>query len=92
MLRTHSAFSCSSNRLARVRTVKAGHDTNVKVGVLRVGVAAGKQTRVAVMDAGKEIASGHEDNVFGLPPGSFDIQVAGQTERVTVSEGQVTEF
>ncbi len=47
---------------------------------------------MAVLDGGKEIASGHGDQVIGLPPGAFDIQIAGQTERVTISEGQITDF
>ena len=71
-------------------TVKAGHDTTVKVGVLRV--SAGKDTKVDVLDAGKKLTSDYGDQVIGLPPGSFDIQVAGQTERVTISEGNVTDF
>lgn len=71
-------------------TVKAGHDTTVKVGVLRV--SAGKDTRVDVLDAGNKLTSDYGDQVIGLPPGSFDIQVAGQTERVTISEGNVTDF
>lgn len=71
-------------------TVKAGHDTTVKVGVLRV--SAGKDTSVGVLDGGNKLTSGYGNQVIGLPPGSFDIQVAGQTERVTISEGQVTDF
>jgi hypothetical protein len=34
----------------------------------------------------------HRDTDTGLPPGSFDIQVARQTGQVTISEGQVTDF
>jgi hypothetical protein len=70
--------------------VKAGHDTNVKVGVLRI--SAGSGTRAAVLDSGKEIASGYGNQLIGLPAGSFDVQVAGQTEKVTISEGQITDF
>ena len=71
-------------------TVKAGHDTTVKVGILRI--SAGKDTRVDVVDAGNKLTGGYGNQVIGLPSGSFDIQIAGQSERVTISEGQVTDF
>ena len=71
-------------------TVKAGHDTTVKVGVLRV--SAGKDTSVGVLDGGNKLTSGYGNQVIGLPLGSYDIQVAGQTEKVTISEGTITDF
>jgi hypothetical protein len=81
--------SISGKRIGNV-TVKPGHDTTVKVGVLRV--SAGKDTRVDVLDIGNKLTGGYGNQVIGLPPGSFNIQVAGQSERVTISEGQVTDF
>ncbi len=71
-------------------TVQAGHDTMVKVGVLRI--SAGKQTRGAVLDGGREIAGGLGNQVIGLPPGSYEVRIAGQTKRVTISERMVTDF
>ena len=79
----------SGKRVSNV-TVKADHDTTVKVGALRV--SAGKDTRVAVLDTGKDLVAGYGNQLIGLPLGSFDIQVAGQSERVTISEGNVTDF
>lgn len=81
--------SISGKRVGNV-TVKPGHDTTVKVGVLRI--SAGKDTRVDVLDAGNKLTGGYGEQVIGLPLGSFDIQVAGQTERVTISAGNVTDF
>jgi hypothetical protein len=81
--------SISGKTISNV-TVKAGHDTNVKVGVLRI--SADTATRTAVLDEGKEIASGHGNHLVGLPAGSFDVQVAGQSETVTIEEGKVTDF
>jgi Cu/Ag efflux protein CusF len=81
--------SVSGKRVSNV-TVKAGHDTTVRVGVLRV--SAGTDTSVGVLDGGNKLTSGYGNQVIGLPPGSFDIQVAGQTERITISEGTVTDF
>ncbi len=81
--------SISGKRVPNV-TVKPGHDTTVKVGVLRISAA--KETRVDVLDGGKKLTEGYGDQVIGLPLGSYDIQIAGQTERVTISEGRVTNF
>lgn len=71
-------------------TVKAGHDTKVKVGVLRITGANNK--RAAVLESGKEIAGAYGGELIGLPAGTFDVQMAGQTERVTISEGKITDF
>jgi hypothetical protein len=71
-------------------TIKAGHDTNVKVGVLRI--SASKQTRAAVLEGGKEIAGGYGNQIIGLPIGSFEVSVAGQTEAVMITEGKITDF
>lgn len=71
-------------------TVKAGHDTNVKVGVLRITGA--KNMRAAVLEGGQEIAAGYGGELIGLPAGSFEVQMAGQTEKVTISEGKISDF
>ena len=47
--------SISGKRVSNV-PVKAGHDTTVKIGVLRI--SAGKQTRVDVFDAGSKLTGG----------------------------------
>ena len=70
--------------------VQPRYDTSVRVGVLRI--AAGGQTRAAVLDGGKELTSGYGEQVIGLPIGSFALQIAGQTEPVTINEGQITDF
>ena len=71
-------------------TVKAGHDTSVKAGVLRITGA--KNVRAAVLEGGHEIAGAYGGELIGLPAGSFDIQMAGQTEKVTINEGKITDF
>lgn len=40
----------------------------------------------------QEIAGAYGDELIGLPAGTFDIQMAGQTEKVTISEGKITDF
>ncbi|WP_053378833.1 hypothetical protein [Nitrospira moscoviensis] len=71
-------------------TVKAGHDTTIKVGVLRI--SRPKNVRAAVLEGGQEIAGGYGGELIGLPAGTFDVEVAGQKEQVTVRAGQVTDF
>jgi hypothetical protein len=72
--------------------VQSGHDTKVKVGVLRV--TASSKTRIAVMDTdGKtEFASGYGEKQFGLPIGTAHVMVSGHSEPVTIKDGQVTDF
>jgi hypothetical protein len=70
--------------------LKAGHDTNVKVGVLKISAA--KETRIEILDGGTEISSGYGDQLIGLPVGSFNVLIAGQSAPVTNSEGETTDF
>lgn len=81
----------SGKRVEQV-TVKPGHDTQVKVGVLRV--TAGSSTRVDVLDAATKakLTGGHGKRDFGLPVGPALVQVAGQSEAVTIESGKITEF
>ncbi|HET8721874.1 MAG TPA: hypothetical protein VFM24_07590 [Nitrospira sp.] len=71
-------------------TVKAGHDTKVRVGVLRITGANNR--RAAVLEDGKEIAGAYGGELIGLPAGTFEVQMAGQTKKVTINEGKVTDF
>jgi len=79
----------SKKRLMSV-PVKSGHDTRVKVGLLRI--SAGKDTRIDILDAGKTLTGGYGDQAVGLPVGNFHVQVAGQAEGVVIEDGKVTEF
>lgn len=73
-------------------TIKSGHETQVKVGVLHVH--AGKDTRVDVLDAATStsLTGGYGEKSFGLPVGTVTVKIAGQSETVTIAEGKVTEF
>jgi hypothetical protein len=71
-------------------SVKSGHDTRVKVGVLRV--TANKDTPLEVSDGGTRIFSRYGSQLVGLPIGSFDVKVGTQTQSVTISEGTITDF
>lgn len=73
-------------------TVQAGHDTLVKAGVLHV--YADKKTRIDLLDPtnNKVLTGGYGEGSYGFPIGSVSVQVAGQSETVTIEEGKVTEF
>jgi hypothetical protein len=81
----------SGKRIAGV-TVQSGHDTQIKVGVLRVTASEG--TRVDLIDAAdkKAFTGDYGTQAFGLPIGDVGVQIAGQTETVVIEAGQVTEF
>jgi hypothetical protein len=79
----------TGKRVAGV-TIRAGHDTQIKVGVLRVIVSDG--TRIDLVSGDQQLASGYGTEAYGLPIGEVGVEIAGQTEMVTVEAGQVTEF
>src|SRR6185503_15200924 len=83
--------SISGKRIAGV-TVQSGHDTQIKVGVLRVNAIEG--TRIDLADPGtkQRVASAYGPQLFGLPIGEVGVEIAGQTENVVIEAGQVTEF
>lgn len=72
--------------------IQSGHDTKLKVGVLRI--TAGKNTRVDLLDPAtkKALTGGYGNQQFGLPIGPVSVSVAGQSEPVTVQEGKITDF
>jgi hypothetical protein len=73
-------------------TIQSGHDTTVKVGLLRV--TAGKDTRVDFLDTDKKrgLAWGRGVQELGFPIGTVYVNVAGQSEAVTIEEGKITDF
>jgi hypothetical protein len=73
-------------------TVQSGRDTNVKVGVLRVTAPGGTRIGVLDKDGKTEITSGYGSKEFGLPIGTVYVSVAGQSEAVTIKDGQITDF
>ncbi|HUF71537.1 MAG TPA: hypothetical protein VMR74_01430 [Gammaproteobacteria bacterium] len=81
-----------SGKLVVGVTVQSGHDTQIKVGVLRVSASDG--TRVDLVDPadGRSLIGGYGTDAYGLPIGEVGVQVAGQTEAVVIEAGQVSEF
>lgn len=81
----------SGKRVAGV-TIRSGHDTQVKVGVLRVSSSDGTHVEIADPATNQRIADGYGTEAFGLPIGEVGVRIAGQTESVVIEAGQVTEF
>jgi len=73
-------------------TVQSGHDTKVKVGVLRVTAPGGTRMGILDKDRKTEITYGHGSQEFGLPIGTVYVSVAGQSEAVTIQDGKITDF
>jgi hypothetical protein len=72
--------------------VVAQSQTIVAVGMLTVH--AGAQTRVRILDSDNKtvLYDVYGDFQIGLPPGDYNVQVAGQSAPVTVAAGKVTDF
>jgi hypothetical protein len=70
--------------------VRARHDTRIAVGVLRV--SAGASTRIQVFSGQQAVASGYGKAEYGLPAGTYDVEISGQREPVTIAAGGVIDF
>jgi hypothetical protein len=81
----------SGKRVAGV-TVQSGHDTQIKVGVLRVTASDGTRIDLVEPINGKSVAGGYGTGAYGLPIGEVGVQIAGQSETVVIEAGRVTEF
>ena len=81
----------NAKRVADV-AVESKHDATLRTGALKVH--AGAETHVTLLDAdGKtQLTTGYGNQEWGLPVGTYHVQVAGQSEAVEVTEGKVTEF
>lgn len=73
-------------------TVESGHETNVKVGVLRI--TAGGSTKVEVLEPGGQLSlhSGFGNQLIGLPVGNYQVRVSGMTEPLLIQDAQITDF
>jgi hypothetical protein len=72
--------------------VQGGHDTQIKVGTVRV--SGGGNTIVDLLSAdGKTKLAGAMGNLtVGLPVGTYTVRMAGATQKVSVSAGKITDF
>jgi hypothetical protein len=72
--------------------VRAGHDTRIRVGVLRVH--ANDATRIDLVDpaSGEKLASDYGETQFGLPIGPVAVEVAEQRETALIEDGKVTDL
>jgi hypothetical protein len=72
--------------------VEPRSDTRVKVGVLRLN--AGGNTRFEIFDVGgkKGLQTHYGQNEAGLPAGTYEVEVNGQREKVTIQAGKITEY
>jgi hypothetical protein len=72
--------------------VEAGHDTKLRVGVLRVKAAGDTDMELLGSDAKTTLATWNGAQAVGLPPGTYQLQAGGATRAVTIQAGKVTDF
>ena len=79
-------------RLVTGIIVESRSDTQVHVGVLRLNASG--ETRFEIFEPGQKRSAGtyYGQTDVGLPPGSYEIDVNGQRETVTVTAGVITDF
>ena len=78
-------------RLADV-PVRAGFDTRVKVGVLRVSKDNATTYRVLDAAAQHELAKGYGSSVFGLPVGQYVLRLKRDDKLVMIQDGGIADF
>jgi hypothetical protein len=70
--------------------VRSRHDTKFAVGVLRV--SAGDSTRIQIFRGQESVASGYGKGQYGLPAGSYEVEISGKREPITITAGAITDF
>ena len=70
--------------------VRSRHDTKIAVGVLRV--SAGSTTKIQVFRDQQAVASGYGKAQFGLPAGSYEVEISGRREPITIAAGGIVDF
>ena len=73
-------------------SVKVGHDTRVRTGVLHVHASEGTRIDLVEPANGETLASGYGETQYGLPIGSIAVEIAGQQDTALIEDGKVTDF
>ena len=73
-------------------SIQSGHDTRLRVGVLRINAGASTRADVLAADGKTALTNGYGAQVIGLPVGTYRVQIAGGLEAVTIQDGKITEF
>ncbi len=72
--------------------IQSGHDTRVHVGVLRLNATGNTNFEIYPPGGTKSLGTYYGQNDVGLPVGTFEVEVNGQRERVTIPSGGIAEF
>ena len=73
-------------------SIQSGHDTRLRVGILRINAGASTRADVLAADGKTALTNGYGAQVIGLPVGTYRVQIAGGLEAVTIQDGKITEF
>src|SRR5438132_865035 len=85
------AVAISGARVEGV-SIQSGHDTRLRVGVLRINAGASTRADVLAADGKTALINGYGVQVIGLPVGTYRVQIAGGVEAVTIQDGKITDF
>lgn len=72
-------------------SVKAGHDTRVKVGALRITADNATTYRILDETQQRELTKGYGTSVFGLPVGRYMLHLGQRNEPISINDGTITE-
>jgi len=73
-------------------SIQSGHDTRVRVGILRIKAGGSTRADVLAADGKTALTTGYGTQVIALPVGTFRVQIGGGLEPVTIRDGKITEF
>ncbi|HEX9083403.1 MAG TPA: hypothetical protein VF836_01585, partial [Gemmatimonadaceae bacterium] len=81
-----------SNKVVQNVQVEAGHDTQIKVGILRIKGAGNATIDLLDADQKTKLGGGYGGLTVGLPVGTYTVKMPGLAEKVTVRAGKITDF
>ena len=73
-------------------SIQSGHDTRLRVGILRINAGGSTRADVLAADGKTALTNGYGAQVIGLPVGTYRVQIAGQSAAVMIQDGKITEF
>ena len=81
-----------ANRPVTGVVVEGGHDTQVKVGAVRVSGAGNTVVDLLSADGKTKLAGAMGNLTVGVPAGTYMVRMGGVTQKISVSAGKITDF
>ena len=81
-----------TNKVVHNVHVQAGHDTQIKVGVVRIKGGGNAAIDLLDSDQKTKLAGAFGGFTVGLPVGTYTVKMPGLAEKVTVRADKITDF